>query len=250
MKFTRYMLTGAALCLLSLPVQALDLSNMTDAERAAFQAEVRAYLVQNPEVLMEAFNVLEARQAQQQNVSDKTLVQDNSAALFSDGRSFVGGNPDGDITLVEFMDYRCGYCRKAHDEVAELVKSDGNIRFIVKEFPILGEDSVTSSRFAIATRNVAGPEAYARVNEALIKLPGAVNDAALKRIARNAGIDADAVMAAMNSDAVNTELTANHALAQVMQINGTPTFILSDEVLRGYVPLASMQEIVTKVRAN
>ena len=106
---------------------------------------MQAYLLENPEVLVEAMDVLNARQAAADAQNDATLVKTNADAIFNDPASWVGGNPEGDITLVEFTDYRCGYCRKAYDEVAELVKSDGNIRFIVKEFPILGEASLTSA---------------------------------------------------------------------------------------------------------
>lgn len=122
-----------------------DLTSMTDAERAAFGAEVRAYLLENPEVIMEAVAALEQRQAADAANTDRTLVETYSNAIFNDGHSWVGGNPDGDITLVEFLDYRCGYCRKASSEVEQLLETDGNIKFIVKEFPILGEESVISA---------------------------------------------------------------------------------------------------------
>ena len=142
------------------PSAALDLDAMTDGERAAFRAEVRAYLLDNPEVLMEAIRVLETRDQQAQVAADVALAQANADALFNDGYSYVGGNPDGDITLVEFMDYRCGYCRQAFAEVEQLLELDGNIRFIVKEFPILGEQSMLAAQFAIATQQVAGDDAY------------------------------------------------------------------------------------------
>ena len=152
--------TALALALtLTAPAHAFDLSQMSDAEREAFRAEIRAYLLENPEVIMEAVAVLEQRDAEKQAQADVDLIAANANALFNDPSSWIGGNPDGDITMVEFVDYRCGYCRKAHDEVAELISSDGNIRFIVKEFPILGEASLTSSRFALAVRQIAGDDA-------------------------------------------------------------------------------------------
>ncbi|MEH6776198.1 MAG: thioredoxin domain-containing protein, partial [Cereibacter changlensis] len=126
----------AALLATTAPLAAQE---MTDAERSAFRAEVRAYLVENPEVLIEAMTALEAKQQADQANNDLALLRDNAEEIFNDPASWAGGNLEGDITLVEFVDYRCGYCRKAHDEVAELVKSDGNIRFVLKEYPILGE---------------------------------------------------------------------------------------------------------------
>ena len=124
------------LSLVTSPVQALDLNAMTDAEKAEFGTQVREYLLENPEVIIEAINILEQRNAAVEAQQDKELVAANADELFNDGYSWVGGNPDGDITLVEFMDYRCGYCRRAVPEVASLLAEDGNIRLIIKEFPI------------------------------------------------------------------------------------------------------------------
>ena len=230
------------------PAQSFDLNAMTDAEREAFRAEIRAYLLDNPEVIMEAVAVLEQRDAAQQAQADKTLIMENEAALFQDPDSWVGGNLQGDITMVEFVDYRCGYCRKAHDEVAALISQDKNIRMIVKEFPILGEDSVKSSQFAIAVRQIAGDDAYKSASDALIKLKGKPELPVLRRLATTLGLDADQVIARMDSDEVNMVIAANRMLGQQMQINGTPTCVLGDQVLRGYLPLASMQSIVADIR--
>ncbi len=164
-------LAAAFAALIASPLAAFDMDAMTDAERDAFRAEIRAYLLDNPEVLMEAIAVLEERQASQQAQGDIDLVSVNAEAIFNDGYSWVGGNPDGDITVVEFMDYRCGYCKKAHPEVTELLGTDGNIRFIVKEFPILGDQSVLAARFAIAVKKVMGDDAYGRAHDDADDLP-------------------------------------------------------------------------------
>ena len=243
-------LTGIAtsLALLSAPVQALDLTTMSDAERAIFGAEVRAYLLENPEVIIEAVNLLEQRQAEAESMQDEELVAANLEELHNDGFSWVGGNPDGDITLVEFMDYRCGYCRRAATDVAQLLAEDGNIKLIIKEFPILGEASVLSSRFAIATRLVAGADAYKQVHDGLIEFTGEPNDVVLRRLAEGLGLDADAIMATMDAAEVNQELAQNRALAQRLKISGTPTFVLQDELLRGYLPADQMSIIVAEKR--
>ncbi|PIE14402.1 MAG: disulfide bond formation protein DsbA [Rhodobacterales bacterium] len=230
------------------PAQAFDLTSMTSQEQAAFRAEVRAFLLENPEVIMEAIHVLENREAAQQAEMDKAMVTTNFEAIFNNSNSYVGGNPDGDITLVEFVDYRCGYCRKAHDEVAKLLELDGNIRLIVKEFPILGEASVTSSRFAIAVKQVAGDAAYKAAANALIKLKSNPNEPVLRRLAGTLGVDADAVMARMDSDEVTEVIRESRILGQRLSINGTPTFILQDQMLRGYLPLTNMLELVERTR--
>ena len=247
----RSLVAAAALSLpLALPAQALDLDNLTEAERATLHAEIRAYLLDNPEVIMEAVAVLEERQAEGQAQADIDLVRANADAIFNDGHSWVGGNPEGDITLVEFMDYRCGYCRRAVDEVNGLLEEDGNIRFIVKEFPILGEDSVLASRFAIATQQVAGDEAYKSVHDALMAYNGTMNDTGFTRLADSLGLDANAIVAAMDSDAVSKVIAANHALGQRLQISGTPSFVMGDQMLRGFLPQDAMQDIANDIRTQ
>ena len=228
--------------------QGFDLEDMSAAERAAFGEAVRAYLLENPGVIFEAARLYEKQQAEAQASNDADVVARNAEYIFNDGRSWVGGNPEGDITVVEFVDYRCGYCKKAFAEVKELISSDGNIRFIVKEFPILGEESTLATRFAIAVRNSAGSDAYAVVHDELMAMRGSVTDASLRRIAQTAGLDFDVLIAAMEDPAVDEEITANYALARVLDINGTPGFIFGSEVIRGYAPLDAMREIVAGQR--
>lgn len=234
----------------SLPASALDLTAMSEAERAALREEIKAYLLDNPEIIMEAVAVLEERQASQQVELDAGLVKANAKALFEDANSYVGGNPEGDLVMVEFLDYRCGYCRKAHEEVAQLLQSDGDIRFIVKELPILGEASVISSRFAIATRKVEGDEAYKQVSDALMNLKSAPEASVLTALADSLGLDGDAIFAEMDSDEITSIIAENRALAQRLNISGTPSFVMGDMVLRGYMPLAQMQGIASDIRAE
>ena len=233
---------------LASPALALDLDNMSAEERQIFRDEIRAYLLENPEIIMEAVAVLEAREAEAQAQADLSLISDNAADIFDDGYSWVGGNPDGDITLVEFLDYRCGFCKRAHGEVAKLLETDGNIRLIVKEFPILGEQSLLASRFAVATKQIAGDEAYKGVTDALMAFNGEINMRSLRRMASTFGLDADAIEAHMNTEAVTDEIRRTRALAQRLQISGTPTFVLQDELLRGFLPFDEMMALVEEKR--
>lgn len=247
----RRVLTGfVAAGLLSTMAMAGGLGEMSAAERATFRAEVRSFLIENPEVLVEAMDELRAREAVAATQRDTDVLRDQAAVIFNDPNSWVGGNPDGDITVVEFIDYRCGYCRKAQDEVAELVASDGNIRLVVKEFPILGEESVASSRFAIAVRQLHGDDAYHKAHEALITLRGAPDPETLGRLAADMGFDPTAVLERMASDQVTQVIAANHALADLMEISGTPTFVIDQTLLRGYVPLDALRQIVAEQRAG
>jgi protein-disulfide isomerase len=240
------LLLGAATALAS-PSLALDLSAMTDAEKEAFGAAVRDYLVENPQVLMEAIAVLESRQAEAGAQDDLALVAENRDALFSDGHSWVGGNPDGDLTMVEFIDYRCGVCRQFNQEVHDAVEEDGNIRLILKEFPILGQDSEMSSRFAIAVLQIAGDKAYAAAHEALIALRGPATVEALEGIAAEIGVDPAQIITRMDSEDVSRVLRENRQLGETMAIQGTPTFVIGNQMLRG-VPRAGVAEAIAQIR--
>lgn len=241
----RHLIFGLTAALMTTTAAVAD---MTDAERDAFRAEVRSYLLENPEVLLEAMDVLQSRQDKMAADNDKQVLRDNAALIFNDPNSWVGGNPEGDITIVEFTDYRCGYCRRAYDEVNELIKSDGNIRFVVKEYPILGEQSILSSQFAIAVRQLYGDDAYHKAHDSLITLRADATPEAMKALATELGHDGDAVLAKMDSQEVKDVIAANHALGELLQINGTPTFIVDQTMVRGYVPLDGMRQIVTQMR--
>ncbi|RWR52949.1 DsbA family protein [Sinirhodobacter ferrireducens] len=246
---TRTLLSALALSTaLAAPAGALDLSKMTTEEKAAFGEAVKDYLMQNPEVLVEAINVLEERQQAAAVENDKTLVDTNAKDIFEDGFSWVGGNPEGDVTIVEFMDYKCTYCKKAFPEVEDLLKKDGNIRLIVKEFPILSQQSELGARFAVATKQVAGDAAYKTVHDALIGMRGDISLEGLKRLAEDNKFDADAIIKKMNTEEVTAVLRANHQLAERMNISGTPTFIIGNEMLRGYAPEEAMAKIVAEQR--
>lgn len=257
MPFARSLILGALLTAAALfagpgqrpaLAQGFDLNAMTAEERAVFRREIRDYLMAHPEVLIEAIQVLEDRQNSQRTVVERDAIAQHSAALFNDDHSFVGGNPEGDITLVEFMDYRCSFCRRAHPEVAELLARDGNIRWVVKEFPILGPESTLAARFAMSVLQNAGQEPYRQVHDALMTLRGAITPQALRQIADDHRLDVERVMAGMDAPEISDAIDSNLALARTLGINGTPTFVLPDRFLRGYVPLDQLQTIISDAR--
>jgi len=225
-------------------------AEMTAGEREEFRAEVRAYLLENPEVLNEMVALIEARQREAEAAGDVGRLAASSQAVFDDGFSFVGGNPEGDVTVVAFLDYQCGYCRRAHPDVAELVASDGGVRLIVKEFPILGPASEQAARAAISTLISAGPEAYAALNDRLLRLEGQLTDARIDATLAEVGVDPAAVRAGMDDPEVTRRIEATRALAQTLEIQGTPSFVFEDRMLRGYAPLAAMQALLAEVRAD
>ena len=227
---------------------ALDLSKMSAAERALLQEEIRLYLLENPEIIMEAVDVLRKKEQQAAIQSDFELVKKHEKAIFEDGFSFIGGNPNGDITLVEFVDYRCGYCKKAHNEVEKLLSTDRNIRFVIKEFPILGEDSLVLSKFALAVKIVHGDEMYKLVHDILIKMKSPPSEKAFDQIMDNLNLDADRVESKMETNEVNGMIAYTRTLAERLEISGTPTFVINDELIRGYVPFDALINIVDNKR--
>jgi protein-disulfide isomerase len=246
----RIIKTLLTMVLLALPAAAVatDFDNMSADEKAAFGRQVRAYILENPEILLEAFQVLEEQQKASEFEADLQRVLDNRDALSNDGFSFVGGNPEGDLTMVEFLDYRCGYCRKAHKEVAKLLADDGNIRWVVKEFPILGEASTISSQVAVATLRVLGPEAYLALHNELMTFSGPMTESAIGYLLKKIGQDADAVLAEMNAEAVLNQIKETNALARTLVVNGTPTFVIGDRIVRGYLSPDEMLRMVKLAR--
>lgn len=232
------------------PASSATETPMTEAERKALRDEVRAYLLENPEVLIEAMDVLQSREEDAALVRDAEFITANSDLIFNSPDDWASGNLQGDVTLVEFMDYRCSYCRKAYSEVNELIKTDGKIRFVVKEFPILGEASMLSSQFAIALRQLHGDEAYAKAHHTLMTLRGEPTPETLARLATDLGLDPQPIMDRMKSPEVQAVIQANYALAEQMNITGTPGFVLKDTVLRGYAPLEAMQQFVAEARSG
>jgi protein-disulfide isomerase len=215
----------------------------------ALHAEIRAYLLANPEIIMEMVKILDEKQQVATATDDRTLVAANAAAIFDDGFSWVGGNPDGKVTIVEFLDYQCGFCRKAQPEITQLLEENDDVRLIVKEMPILGPGSDLAARAAVATLVAEGPEAYGRLHHILMTTKGQITDAGLDRAFADAGVDADKARAAMEDPEVTRRLDATRALAETLGISGTPTFVVADTMVRGYIPLAQMQGLLDTARA-
>jgi protein-disulfide isomerase len=219
-----------------------------DASRAALHEEIRNYLLEHPEIMMEMYAILEDRQRAATEETDKALVAAHAEAIFEDGFSHVGGNPDGNVTIVEFLDYQCGYCRRAHPELTELIETDGEIRWIIKEFPILGPNSELAARAALSTQVHAGEEAYMRLHRAMMESKTPVTDQSLDEILRTSDLDPQVIRGGMEDPRVTDRIAANHALARELSISGTPTFLFGDEMVRGYVPLEQMQALVAAER--
>lgn len=219
----------------------------TADQKAELDGLIRAYIIENPEVIVEAMQVLELRQQRAQQDADAALISRLGGRLLDDGFSHVGGNPDGDVTVVEFLDYRCGYCKQAHDGVQALVATDGGIRLVVKEFPILGPDSTFAARAAMAAQAQSG-ELYEAFNDAMMRHQGELNQRTILGLAESIGLDADELQAEMESPAIAERIRTTYGLAREMGISGTPAFVIGNEIVRGYVPYDSLRELVEAAR--
>ncbi|MEX0970876.1 MAG: DsbA family protein [Paracoccaceae bacterium] len=242
------LLLTLSLCLFGISASAQSFSDMSPDERTAFGEAVRAYILENPELVMEAVAILQNREQLAAVEADRELAARYQSHLTDDGYSFVGGNPDGAITLVEFIDYRCGYCRQAHDEIRALVAANDDIRYIVKEFPILGDESVLAARAALAVLVNDGDETYHELNDLLMKFAGPINETTLLELAAQAGADGMRMAGIMDSPLITEMISNNRALAQRMQITGTPTFVLGGEMVRGYVSPDVMNALLEDAR--
>ena len=225
------------------------LTNMNEVEREAFRTEVRAYLLEHPEVLTEAIQVLKDREALAEKTADLALIAANRERLVDGTNAWVTGNPDGDVTLVEFSDYRCGYCKRAHPELKELLQRDPNIRLVVKEFPILGPDSMVAARVATAALNLDRSK-YGALNDELMSFEGGLTEAAVYQIAGHAGYDIAALKELAASAEVEAQIGDTYSLARTLGLEGTPSFVLGNQIIRGYLPVDRMLAAVADARAE
>lgn len=206
----------------------------TDAEKAEIGTVVRDYLMKNPEVLQEVIGELEKKQQAQEAEGRGKALSEMKGLVFDSPRGVVVGNPKGDVTLVEFFDYNCGYCKQALADVDKLIKKDPNLKVIFKEFPVLGPGSVEAAQVGVAVRMVA-PDKYLAFHDALLGIRGQADRAKALQAAKDVGIDPAAIQKVAASPELNATLDESMKIAQALGLNGTPSFIIGDEVVIGSV---------------
>jgi protein-disulfide isomerase len=217
-----------------------------DAQKEELHGIIRDYLVNNPDVIREAMEALQA----QEEAAQATLVQDtvrqNADALFRSEYDVVIGNPEGNLTMVEFFDYNCGYCKRSLDDVVALVETDPEIKFVLKEFPILGEGSVFAARAAIAARKQGK---YWELHQAMMRERGTNDEAQVVRLAADLGLDVERLRADMEADEVDLTIQQNYSLAEAMGIQGTPAFLVDDRLIPGALGLEGLRTQIAEERA-
>lgn len=214
---------------------------------SANEAAVRAVLRANPEIILEALQVMQSRRAALSRQQQRETIVANRALLLEDVNSAVGGNPQGDVTVVEFFDYRCPYCRTTMATLQQLIKSDPKLRVVYKEFPVLGAESLTASRLAVAARR---DPRYEALHAALMTAPSPLDENAVLQIASDLGFDRAAMASAMKAPEIEDILQANHAVARALGLQGTPAFIIGDVLVPGVATLEEFKQLIAQARAK
>jgi protein-disulfide isomerase len=196
----------------------------------SFDAQARSYLLKHPEVLVESIKRLE---------DQKHALVVNKDEILNSQSSPTAGNPDGDVTLVEFFDYRCPYCRKAGPILKEAIQADKGLRVVFKEMPILGPDSMFAARAALASHAQGKYEPF---HQALMSSPISVDRNSTLEIAATVGLDVERLKRDMESEAVESEIQRNLTLAKKLRITGTPAFVIGNEIIPRLVDLATLQQ--------
>ena len=205
-------------------------ATFTPEQKRAIEGVVKDYLIQNPEIFLEVQSALEAKMAKDEADRTKKMVAEHAKEIYRAPNAPVAGNPNGDITVVEFFDYNCGYCKRGFSEVAKLVEQDKNVRVVFKEFPILRDESEQAARVALAAR-MQGK--YWEVHRDLIQTKGLVNEAVALKVAEAHGLDMAKLKTDMASPEVKGEIDRVKELAQKLSINGTPHFLVGDRAIGG-----------------
>jgi protein-disulfide isomerase len=208
---------------------------------------VQTYLLDHPEVIIESVNRMEARQRASAEAEVQTIVKSHADELFRDADSPVGGNPNGDITLVEFFDYNCPYCRQMVPVMMQAEASDPQLRVVYKEFPILGPNSTFAAKAALAAHKQGK---YVAFHRALYQVRGAVDPSKVTEVAVAVGLDADRLKADMGNPTIGALIEKNLALARALRIDGTPGFVAGNQVLRGAVDLKALQGFIQEARGT
>jgi protein-disulfide isomerase len=219
-----------------------------EAQRREIGDVVKEYLLKNPEILRDAMVELERRETESQKASQKTALSQSRDMLLNSGRDVVAGNARGDITVVEFFDYNCGYCKRALTDMQALLKGDPKIRVVLKDFPVLGPDSVEASRAALAAKRQLGPEKQFEYHVKLMETRGRINGERAIALAKEMGLDAAKLQKDMENPEVKQTIQDNVVLGDKLGLTGTPAIVVGDEVISGAVGLEPMRKTVAGVR--
>ncbi len=250
----RFRLSAIGLLALTLALPALGpvrAQSFSPDQRGEIERVIRDYLLSHPELLQEVMGELEKRQQQAEAAKHRAAVQQYSAVIFNSPRQVTLGNPQGDVTMVEFFDYRCGYCKRALNDMMELIKADPKLRVVLKEFPVLGDPSTEAAQVAVAVRmqDKTGKK-YLDFHQRLLSGRGDVDRARAIAVAREIGLDMKQLEKDMASDEVRLTLEESFKLAEALGLNGTPSYVVGNDVVIGAVGVAALREKINQARCG
>ena len=216
---------------------------------------VTDYLIENPDIIRQVFGILRAQDQQREQEAQleraekaQEAIAENKDALFNADGQIVLGNPDGDVTLVEFLDYNCGYCKQAFGSMLDLVDTDKNLRIVIKEWPVLGPQSLEAAVVAIAVSKEA-PEKYWDFHKAMMTNRGTASKESALRVAEKLDISRKALEARYDDKSLLEPIEQNYQLAEALQLTGTPGYVIEDEVIPGYVPVDALKQKIENFRS-
>jgi protein-disulfide isomerase len=238
---------GAAAAALAIWLAPAMAAEFTDAQKKEIGEVVKQYLIDNPQIIDEALAELKRRQEDGEAKAAQAAIADNAPAIFRGPGDLVVGNPNGKVTMVEFFDYNCGYCKRAFPDVMKMIEADKDLRIVMKEFPILGPGSVFAARAALASQKQGK---YWEYHQALMKHEGRMDEAAAMAIAERTGLNIEQLKKDMESEDVAKVIGANEKLAQALNIGGTPAFVIDQTLIPGAIGFEGLAEAVKQVRAG
>jgi protein-disulfide isomerase len=226
-----------------LPALALD-----DAQKKEIGAFIKEYLVENPEVLLDVQEALQKKQEAQQQAKALSAISQNEKAIFASSHDIALGNPDGDVTIVEFFDYNCGYCKRALTDMEEILQEDKNVRFVLKELPILGPDSIAAHKVSAAVRDLA-PEKYGEFHRTLLGAEGRATEESAIALAAGLGLTEADIRKTMAEKPHDDAVREAYSLANDLGITGTPSYVIAQEMVFGAVGAEDLREKIANVRS-
>jgi protein-disulfide isomerase len=227
--------------------EVIRMAEFSDDQRAEMEGIIRNYLIANPEIIRDAINELQRKEDQAEKVAQSKTIEDSRDLIFSSNRQVVLGNPKGSVTLVEFFDYNCTYCRRAQADMKKLLASNPDLKVVLKEFPVLGDGSVEAARVGIAVQMTA-PDKYAAFHDELLGEPGQVNGERALAVAEDLGLDVDAIKAKIDSDEVKATISEVYELAGKLNLTGTPSYVTHKEVVVGAVGYDALKAKLEEAR--
>lgn len=229
----------------AVPLRPIEAAEFSAEQRRAIESIIHDYLMQNPDALIDALRVADAKANREADARAAQVLSDRRGEVFDDPATPVGGNPQGDVTIVEFFDYRCPYCKQVQPALQTLLDQDHKLRFVYKEMPVLGAPSVVAAHAALAAQSQGKYEAF---HSAMMATKGQISDEVIYQVASSVGLDVARLKRDMAAPEIEAAVKANLALADALDIHGTPGFIVGDHIVPGAIELDTLKNLVAEAR--